>query len=188
MPSLVRIDTCHFVSPSLLPLFSQHRQGRPSILFYRLSFTTAVMAPLNFLNLLAAATLAVIALSYSPAPVAALSPDSHGQIFARRGVHHGMRREPASNKKRSNSKRCKVRESSSLVSSSTVSSYTPASTSSTTPYVAPATSSSSSSAVASTTPASSSSGSGVWTGPKGGLAWPNGDTGKLSNWKTGHMT
>ncbi|KAK0191268.1 glycosyl hydrolase catalytic core-domain-containing protein [Armillaria mellea] len=146
------------------------------------------MAPLNFLNLLAAATLAVIALSYSPAPVVALSPDSHGQIFARRGVHHGMRREPASHKKRSNSKRCKVRESSSLVSSSTVSSYTPVSTSSTTPYVAPATSSTSSSSVAATTPASSSSNSGVWTGPKGGLAWPNGDTGKLTNWKTNHMS
>ncbi|KAK0206234.1 glycosyl hydrolase catalytic core-domain-containing protein [Desarmillaria ectypa] len=147
------------------------------------------MAQLNFLNLLVAATLAVIALSYSSVPVAALSPDSHGQIFARRGVHHGMRREPASKKKRSNSKRCKVRESSSAVSSSTVFSYTPTSTSSATPYVAPTSSSSSSSYVASSTSsASTPSSSGVWTGPKGGLAWPNGDTGKLANWKTNHMT
>ncbi|KAJ3729037.1 glycosyl hydrolase catalytic core-domain-containing protein [Lentinula guzmanii] len=138
----------------------------------------------KILNLLALASLAVMACSFGAEPVNALS-DSHHARDGLRG-HDAL----AKRKRSVNEKRCKVRSTpaDSATASSTSSSsadYTPAPTTTSTwsdsssSSTWSSTSSSAPAASSSASSSSSSSGSG-----KGCLAWPNGDQSYLGDYKT----
>lgn len=130
------------------------------------------------LNLLALASLAIMACSFGAEPVTALS------------THHsrdGMRGHESLAKKRRrtvNGKRCQNRPPPTATSSSSFSS-TSSSTSSSAAYTPPATTSSTSApATTSSASTSSSSSGGSIGGAKGCLAWPNGDQSYLGDYKS----
>ena len=134
--------------------------------------------PSKFLNLLAAASLAVISCTYGPESVSALSLDSHGDLLARRGVHHGLL-----TKKRAKDRRPSCRKRPASSSDSVVASLTSAAASTESSIAAAAV------ALVPTVSESYTGGSGyTGGGGKGCLAWPNGDTGNLATWKTNHVS
>lgn len=140
----------------------------------------------KLLNLVALSSLAILACSFGPSPVTALSADSHGHV-----ARHAFRgHDSVAKRKRANTKRCKARTSSSTLVASTTPpavSTTAVSTthvvkSSSTTVKATTTKVSTTSKAAATTASSSSSGSS--SGSKVALAWPNGDDSSLKYWKT----
>ncbi len=159
--------------------------------------------PGKFLNLLAAATLAVIACSYGPEQVVAVSPESHADVFARHGTHHDLAKKMKRHARRADTTKCRARDSSTSSSSASsapaASSSAPASSGSGSSYSSSGSGSGSGSNYNSGSSGSSSntytapqSSSNTYTGGSGGgkgcLAWPNGDTGNLAQWKTSHVS
>lgn len=151
------------------------------------------MAPFNLPNLLAIASLAVLACSYGATPVTALSLDPHAN---NRQFAHGH--SALAKKRRSGlSKRCKTRAAPTASTTSTSAvhatstSVKAATTTQAAVAVAATTSTKKSSTKAASTKASSSAkassttvSSSGWTGGKVGLAWPNGDDDSLKYYKT----
>ncbi|KAF9221863.1 hypothetical protein BS17DRAFT_784085 [Gyrodon lividus] len=146
------------------------------------------MAALKLLNLLALASVAIIALSSAPVQVNALATDRSHVVRHIRG-HDAVAKRKRSDPTNSNG-RCKVRPTSTIVPPST-SAPPPAPTSAAPPVanVAPPPTSSpptssppTSSAPTSSAPAPSpTSGGGSSGGKKWGLGWPNGDQPWLAN-------
>jgi hypothetical protein len=135
----------------------------------------------KLLNLLAISSLAILACSFGPTPVNALTVDSHH--FAR---HLARGHDSVARKKRDNSKRCKVRPSSSSSASA------PAPTDSSTP-AADSGNSNTGNTNTGNNANTVTSNSGAppppnVSGGKGGLAWANGDDPSLANFKSNRVT
>ena len=123
-------------------------------------------------NLIALSSLAIIACSFAPSHVVALSIDSSPNYARHLGHHHAI-----AHKKRADSKRCKPRPVSS--SSPPVSKPTPPKQDQ--PAPKPATTKPASTPAPAAPPASAGKG-------KVGLAWANGDDGSLKNFVTSKVS
>jgi hypothetical protein len=153
------------------------------------------MAVAKLLNLFALASLAILACSYGPGPVAALS--RHANAFPNhvpRG-HAVM----AKKKRAATSKRCKPRPSSSSIAATVVqtsaattqavkTSAKPSSTSSSAAAVVTTKASTSNSNAATSSSSSSSSGSSSGGSGKVGLAWNNADESSIKNFVNGQVS
>lgn len=141
------------------------------------------MAATKLLNLIAITALALLATSFGPTPVNAIS--SRAQHLNRHVAHDAIAK-----RKRGTTKRCKPRPSSSVASSSHAAA-TPAAEAASSPAASstPKSSSvkaSSSSAKPAATPASTTPSVGKGGG-KVGLAWANGNDASLKNFATDNV-
>ncbi|KAK7695694.1 hypothetical protein QCA50_000330 [Cerrena zonata] len=150
------------------------------------------MAATKLFQLIAFTALALIASSYGPTPVNALStPHIHGR-------HHGVADSMKRNNvlKRDTAKRCKPRPSSSIASAAPTTSASPApapTTSSPAPEPTTTTKAATTTQSSSSSGSTSSSSSGTSTTPKGitvngssklAMAWPNGDSTDFAKFST----
>ena len=145
------------------------------------------MAALRLFNLLALASVAILAITSGPTSVSALAIDDRSNVARFARVHDAVaKKKRDSTTSSSGNGRCKPRATttSSTFSSPTVDSYTtPTSYTSPTPSIASSstyyTPSTTSSTSTTTTPASTPTTNS--NGKKWGLGWPNGDSSYLSN-------